>query len=468
MICLLLLCCLGVLCRQVLSGQERTDMVSSGQDSEDQTKAEERVSVDEAETRDPGNADKTNTEAANNTDEVTAEVANNTDEVTAEIANNTDEVTAEVSDRTGMPGESGEEAVLQPEGSSGIVPSETTGDLFELPINGASGYASVCLAVRNGAGEEICELDPGEAFTILSRQGDSFLIEYGDSMSGFVQAAPVMVNLPDLIPSIIYMDSNSVSSLFRSSGHVLPEITGQALYDVYFDNARFGEKQFVMPVLYPMAKKIMLAQHLALQQGDSLIIYETFRPLDVQKQVGEALSRLAETYSEVNRGLNTPPWNQTWFIASPLSNHQRGCAIDVSIVRVISTQSRQTGNFPYFVVSEYAEYEMPTPMHELSIQAAAFQTPVSSRNDLSWRKAQLSPGMTPGAIQLQDYCTAAGMSPLASEWWHFNDLAALMETTDHPGSGMFRLQECVSRTPEAQALPDAPAAQAGQPEMPTR
>ena len=35
--------------------------------------------------------------------------------------------------------------------------------------------------------------------------------------------------------------------------------------------------------------------------------------------------------------------------------------------------------------------------------------------------------MTESAIKLRDYCTGVGMSPLASEWWHFNDLDAREE-----------------------------------------
>jgi len=321
-------------------------------------------------------------------------------------------------------------------------------DLFELPLNGTSGYASVSLQILDENGDAIDQLDAGQAFTILRRDGNRFLIECEDRVTGYVQSSLVMVNLPDLIPSIVYNDTNSVSSLFRSSGHDLPEITGHALYDVYFDNARFDEKQFVMPVLYPMAKKIMLAQHLALQQGDSLIIYETFRPLDVQKALDEALAGLALQFPEVDQGINTPPWNQSWFIAAPVSNHQRGCAIDVSIVKVLSTKDCRIGTRPYFIVSDYAEYEMPTSMHELSSLAAAFTAPVSSRDDQAWRQAQIAPGMTPGAMRLQSYCAMAGMSPLASEWWHFNDLSALLETADHPGNGMYRINECVSRKPE--------------------
>ena len=320
--------------------------------------------------------------------------------------------------------------------------------VFELPLYGTSGYASVKMNVIDEFGAVVAALAPGDAFTILMQDGSRFSVELTDGRTGYVETKYVMVNLPDLIPSIVYRDTNSRSSIFRRSGHSLPAVTGEKLYDVYFDNPRLGETQYVMPVLYTMAQKIMLAQQEAWSNGDSLLLYESFRPLDVQKHVGTVLSQLAVEYPEVNEGLNTPPWSQSWFIAMTLSNHQRGCAIDTSLVRVTETETRQCGSYTYNVVTGYSEYEMPTAMHELSYAAATFLTPVSSKDDVAWRSAALAPTMTESAIRLQEYCTNSGMSPLASEWWHFNDLYARQETSDNPSYGQYRLKECVSRAPQ--------------------
>ena len=47
----------------------------------------------------------------------------------------------------------------------------------------------------------------------------------------------------------------------------------------------------------------------------------------------------------------------------------------------------------------------------------------------------------PGAAA---YCTNAGMTPLASEWWHFNDLDAQNKVRMTSGNGKFWLDGCVS------------------------
>ncbi len=87
-----------------------------------------------------------------------------------------------------------------------------------------------------------------------------------------------MVNLPDLIPSIQYNITNNTKSLFTSSGHTIPNVTGQVLYESRDMNDRLGKEEYIVPVLYSMAGKIMNAQKAALADGNTLVIYEGFRP----------------------------------------------------------------------------------------------------------------------------------------------------------------------------------------------
>lgn len=48
---------------------------------------------------------------------------------------------------------------------------------------------------------------------------------------------------------------------------------------------------------------------------------------------------------------------------------------------------------------------------------------------------------------LQGYCTGSGLTPLASEWWHFNDLNTYQRISDNQGTGGFTITQCLSRTP---------------------
>lgn len=83
------------------------------------------------------------------------------------------------------------------------------------------------------------------------------------------------------------------------------------------------------------------------------------------------------------------------------------------------------GNYLYTDVTEYEELSMPTQMHELSVSAVSMSQPLYSLDREAWKNIAPSATMTQDALTLKDYCTNAGLSPLSSEWWHFNDLDCL-------------------------------------------
>jgi D-alanyl-D-alanine dipeptidase len=324
-------------------------------------------------------------------------------------------------------------------------------DELELPVVGATGYAPVRLkmtVVANERTEVVGELDAGEAFLITSERDDWWEVSAG-GVSGWVRSALCMINLPDVIPSIVYNNSNAYKSLFVSSGQTIPGITGEKLYDAYSYNARLEREEYIMPVMYNMAKKIHKAQQSALADGNSLVLYEAFRPYAVQTKVNNALKALAAENSIVNAGINTDPWALTWFIASGTSIHQEGCAIDVSLATVISSQAVQMGEYAYSRPTYYYEFTMPTPIHELSRSSVMLAYPVASEKIADLKPMPYSEGMknNVGAQKLQKYCMDAGLSPLASEWWHFNDMETLGSLPER-GRGNFFISECLSVAPE--------------------
>ena len=101
----------------------------------------------------------------------------------------------------------------------------------------------------------ITKIKAGQAFTILSEENNYFYVQYGEE-KGWLDNTLCMVNLPDIIPSIVYDDTNSYRSIFQSSGYSLPDITGKQLYNASSYNSRLQETQYNMPVMYQMAKKI--------------------------------------------------------------------------------------------------------------------------------------------------------------------------------------------------------------------
>ena len=322
---------------------------------------------------------------------------------------------------------------------------------LELPVQGATGYAATGIplyaAPDPGPDDEpLADWQPGQSFTILAEQGDWWQVQAGEQ-TGWVRHDFCLINLPDVIPSLVYRDTNSEASLFRASGYEIPGVTGQALYDARSYNERFGQEMDNMAVLYATAKKLADVQARTLADGYTLVLYEGFRPYQTQTAVAQALQALAAENETVRAGIDTEPWSIGWFIAGGVSNHQQGYAVDVSLARVTATSAGTCGPYAYTRVTRYEELAMPTAMHELSAAAASLAEPVASRDPDAWRQADPAPAMTEGALLLQSYCTAAGLTPLASEWWHFNDLDRLA-VVDSSWRGEFALAENVSRAPE--------------------
>lgn len=313
---------------------------------------------------------------------------------------------------------------------------------FELPLSGATGYAMLETNLRaepDHRAESQYSLALGEAFCIIEEEGDWWRVSVGEA-EGWLCHESAMVNIPDLIPSIICHNANAYSSAFLSMGHELPHISGEKLYDVTCYNPRLGEDSFTMPMLYTSVKKVAQAQAMALAEGNSLILVEAFRPYDTQMAVVESMMVLLEEQPHIEEALST--WGLDFFIATGVSSHQQGIALDVSLAKVLATEERISGGVVYQVVTDYEEYAMPTPIHELCLDAASMAYPISIRGD--WRAVPVGETMNQWSILLQTYCTDAGFSPLASEWWHFNDM-----TVEHyyTYQGKFFLGDIASQAP---------------------
>jgi len=88
--------------------------------------------------------------------------------------------------------------------------------------------------------ETISELEAGTAFEVLEEVGDWWYVRTATE-SGWVQHLYCFINLPDVVPSIIYDNTNTYASKFTSSGKTIPGITGEALYDGKAYNMRLGK-----------------------------------------------------------------------------------------------------------------------------------------------------------------------------------------------------------------------------------
>jgi len=304
---------------------------------------------------------------------------------------------------------------------------------FEKSIFGSTGWATINLNLKSEPNENstsIRTVEYGYPFLILGVSGNYWEIMYGGN-HGYVLHDYCMINLPDVVPSIKYNITNAYSAAYRTrthSGNVIdiPNVTGQVFYgtncsdgicqklgndkiaDGKIYNSKIGRNEFIVPSLYSTSKMIAKGEALVQAKNKHLMIYDSFRPVSVSRKVSSEFAPLIN-----NNTANIGSWNKTWFIATitpgvNASAHNYGAAIDVSLWDN-TTNSEVTG--------------LPTAMHELSV--AATRCTDSSCSQLSSGLGFDDNNNPKPARVLSNIMTSenVGMTPLASEWWHFQDQA---------------------------------------------
>jgi D-alanyl-D-alanine dipeptidase len=326
------------------------------------------------------------------------------------------------------------------------------GGLLELPLAGATGWAAVSSPLRDasgGAGAVVSTLAAGTVFTIVNHSGDWWFVRLPDETTGWVDSRRCFINLPDVLPSIVYNITNASASMFRSSGFALAGVTGQALYNAHGFNYRLGRYEYIVPGMLSMALSLHTVQQAAWADNFTLVIYESYRPRSAQTATLNAMNVLRRENAMVQNAITNSNFTLAWFISTGVSSHQRGAAVDVTLARVHETEIVQTGSHSFFRVSQHTEINTGTLMHELSPGAAIILSPqtIQPAEILSGTVDMNGPAMTGGIIRMQWYFAAAGFQPLASEWWHFNHRPAINIATASNIVGEFYTERVYSIPP---------------------
>lgn len=278
--------------------------------------------------------------------------------------------------------------------------------------------------------EILCKAQAAKALCVLDEQQGLFLVRI-DGQEGYIDSNYCLINLPEYLEDLcLYNITNSYSSLFMAHEYEIPTVTGKVI--VGYERIRMRNGEQLVPLLYPVAKRLEKAALEAINQGYKLKIYDAYRPrkatealynqaIDLQDQpvpektyTGKVLTDLPkpEDYPEQDQNPTQDP-NQTqdpeqvpvltygnlmtdfgrykmnYFLANGKSRHNRGIAVDLTIVDL------STGK----------ELHMQTSMH-----------------DLSWYSEDARDNKN--AKKLASIMEGVGFEGLKSEWWHFHDIEA--------------------------------------------
>ena len=265
----------------------------------------------------------------------------------------------------------------------------------------------------------VSSINAGTAWCVVEEKGNMFGIRQ-DGQIRYIESDHCLINLPEYMDDLCAYDiTNSYKSLYMVHEFEIPKVTNVVTKG--YEKVKMKSGEYLVPLLYPTAKRLAEAARIALDEGYQLKIYDAFRPQTAtveiydltEKILDEALPekpftnkytikelKLPEPKKELNPETNeeeevpltyrdvmvSEEYTLNYFLAKGGSMHNLGLALDLTMIEL------ETGK----------EVKMQTSMHDLS------QYSVLAKNNKIAKK-------------LSEIMTAAGFGGLVSEWWHFQD-----------------------------------------------
>jgi len=269
----------------------------------------------------------------------------------------------------------------------------------------------------------------GKAYCVLEDKNGMFGIRHEDTV-GYIDSNYCMINLPEYMGDLCAYDiTNSHNSLYMVHDYEIAEVTDTVITG--YEKVELKKNTYLVPLLYPAAKKLVQAAFSAQDQGYMLKIYDSFRPKKATTAIYDLAGKIigdpvpAYTFAEKKEMMESGKWpppeptvpepdptdpestvpeatepvltyeilmtdNGRYalanFLAKGMSNHNLGVALDLTLVNLYTGE----------------EVQMQTAIHDLS-----WYSEVAKNN--------------PEAKRLRSIMTSAGFGPLESEWWHFQD-----------------------------------------------
>lgn len=132
------------------------------------------------------------------------------------------------------------------------------------------------LQEASATSQNLATIPGGTALCVLGESGNWFQVRYKDQY-GYVDSRFCMINLPEYLGDICSYDiTNSYRSIFKVHEFPIRDITWKVIQG--FENVRTAEGEFLVPLLYPTAKKLLTASLAAEEDGLRFKIYEAYRP----------------------------------------------------------------------------------------------------------------------------------------------------------------------------------------------
>ena len=249
--------------------------------------------------------------------------------------------------------------------------------------------------------EAIGKVAGGTTLCVAEVHEKSFGIPWNGGIA-YIESNYVLIDLAEYLGELCAYDiTNSYYSRYTFNKYAFPEITGRVI--VGYEKIKLADGTYLVPLLYPVAQRLLTAAQNAYDAGYRLKIYDSYRPnratVVLYNKAEELLDKPVPgnipdpteddperllTYGNFLTSDEKYPLN--YFLAQGASLHNLGIALDLTI------EKRDT----------HEEMPMQSQIHDLTHYSMIY------RNN---ENAKLLKGFMEGA----------GFGGLVSEWWHFQD-----------------------------------------------
>ena len=267
------------------------------------------------------------------------------------------------------------------------------------------------------------------AFCVLDEEEGLFLVRFGDEL-GYIDSNYCMINLPEYIGDLVsYRITNSVEAIYMVHDYPIDEVTGEVV--VGYEKVFQWDGTYLVPLLYPTAKKLEKAAFTAQEKGYRLLIYDSYRPGKASNFLRDASSKMlpklipVETWTkEPAKDMPDIPIKGTE--SDPALNGGETEEIQYLTYEYLMTDNGRIG-IGHFIAGYGSRHNFGVAL-DLTLEKLKTREEIvmqSAIHDLSHYSGLAKNNKE--AKVLSNIMLNSGFGGLSSEWWHFQDHEALNE-----------------------------------------
>ncbi len=305
------------------------------------------------------------------------------------------------------------------------------------------------------ATQELGTAKAGSAWCVTGREGKYLKIRF-QGVDGYIDSEYCMINLPEYIGDLcMYNITNSYYSIYLVHEFGIDHVSGTVITG--YEDVKVGEGQYLVPLMFSTAQKLIKAGEAAKEQGYKLKIYDSYRPKNATDKIYALTGAILEKPVPTNtfsgkyvNDLDKLDWEYEPEEEIPEETTPTEAPTDAPTEETTqateaapAAEKKKKNDQPWIGIMEGLTYRI-LMTNDGQYSLGAFLAPGNSRHnfgvaldltlvnsdgvelsmqssmhDLSWYSA--TKRNNGNALTLYRIMTGAGFKDLYSEWWHFQD-----------------------------------------------